>query len=98
VLASACATSSGAPGVVPGDPLHSDPTRLRQYVWLMQLDVQRVHQGLEPATPALRAWIREADRTIRANNEVYGIPADAEEDLPWITRLWHSFSRIFTAR
>lgn len=88
LLAASCANSSGAPGVIPGEPFVS-PTageRLAEYVALMDAD----------QAPALRAWVREADRTIRANNEVYGIPVDAEEDLPWPVRAWRSFKRFFT--
>jgi hypothetical protein len=49
-------------------------------------------------TQHLRAWIREADRTIRANNAVYGSGADAEEDQPWLTRIWSRFLLIFTTK
>jgi len=76
--------------VVPGQPLSSDPTPLEEYVWLYTNPEAEVH------TRSLRAWVREADRTIRANNEVYGFKPDAEEDLPWLTRVWHSFLRLFT--
>ena len=89
-LACGCANSSGSWGVIPGDPFNSDMQRVEEYIRLAVQDQEQ--------TQHLRAWIREADRTIRANNAVYGIPADTEEDLPWLTRTWHKFSQLFTTR
>jgi hypothetical protein len=89
-LAFGCANSSGSLGVVPGDPFNSDLRRVEEYIKLAVQDQEQ--------TQHLRAWIREADRTIRANNAVRGIVADTEEDLPWLTRIWNRCLRIFTTR
>lgn len=53
---------------------------------------------LENKAPQLRAWIREADKTIRINNELYGLKVGAAEDQPWLTRVWQSFLSLFTAK
>lgn len=92
LLVSGCVTYSGGPAAVPGDPFYSDSSRIQEYVWCLG------DPACEPNTRAMRAWVREADKTIRANNEIYGIAPDTEEDLPWVVRVWHSFLRLFTVR
>lgn len=91
VLASGCASSNGAPGVVPGRPLASDPDLIREYSALMQVDIALVRRGEPMLTPKMRAWIREADRTIRANNAVYGLQPDGREDHGALARGWLAF-------
>lgn len=74
---------------VPGDPFGSNLERLQEYQDLRDFDV----------APATRAWIREADRTIRANNKIAGFaPRNYDEEQPWPTRAWNSFKRIFTSQ
>lgn len=69
----------------PGRPLNSDRQLIYDYIYLNNRNL----------TPALRAWIREADQTIRQNNELYGV--EVEKEQPWLIKLWRSFSALFTA-
>ncbi len=42
------------------DPFHTDADRIEQYAEMVTTDT----------APAVRAWVREADRVCRANNEL----------------------------
>jgi len=59
-LASVCAGCKTIPSLEPyaGEPFFASEQRLDEYEELMR----------EGRAPTIRAWIREADRVIRANN------------------------------
>lgn len=50
-----------------GEPFFVDPGRLDEYEALACLG-PATPVGCEPQAPKIRAWIREADRVLRANN------------------------------
>jgi len=70
LLASVCVGCKTTPSLEPyyGEPVFTSEARLNEYELLKQRDQERAKQELEPETQKLRAWIREADRVIRANN------------------------------
>lgn len=57
----ACATNSIPTDPAVGEPFWASEERLDEYVELM-------NRG---EAPSIRAWIREADRVIRANNAMH---------------------------
>lgn len=63
LVCSACATNSGVCEPAIGSPFGITEEQLEEYEVLME-------SGED--SDAIRAWIREADRTIRANNAYAG--------------------------
>lgn len=70
--AAGCAGRNGPVSCEPaiGIPFHDSYPRLVEYQALYRAG----------ASPAIRAWIREADKVIRANNAYSDHPQDPNED------------------
>jgi hypothetical protein len=62
VSASGCRTIVVATDPYYCDPFYTDDARIDQYAMLYREDL----------APAVRAWVREADRVCRANNSLRG--------------------------
>lgn len=55
----------------PAEEFAANERRIQEYVTLADDPVEPDPQtGLCPTAPNLRAWVREADRVIRANNKL----------------------------